>query len=232
MALSFTRAKFQAERVARASLARAWAEPIEGFRWLWQRPFFRTCSLLFAAGNPFYTGLYLLAILLAKHHGASSAAIGGMFAIAGAGGILGAVLAGRFWQRVNVRTVLVASNWLLVVFILALLVAHAAVLIGVIIAVAELLTPLVNSIVSGARVAATPDDLQGRVQAAATSVGMSLGWLGPLAIGISFQSAGPTAAVLLILGWALGLALATMFAPSLRDVPLAPAAAAAAAANP
>jgi hypothetical protein len=36
----------------------------------------------------------LLAILLAKHHGASSAAIGAMFALAGAGDLLGAVCVG------------------------------------------------------------------------------------------------------------------------------------------
>lgn len=38
-----------------------------GFSWAWLRdqPFFRTSALLFAAGNPVFTGLYLLAILLA-----------------------------------------------------------------------------------------------------------------------------------------------------------------------
>ena len=61
--LSLTRADFQAERVARS---RSWSEPVEGLRWLWQRPFFRATVLLFAGGNPYFTGLYLLAILLAR----------------------------------------------------------------------------------------------------------------------------------------------------------------------
>ena len=34
----------------------------EGLRWLWQRPFFRLCALLFAASNPVFSGLYLLVV--------------------------------------------------------------------------------------------------------------------------------------------------------------------------
>jgi MFS family permease len=215
--LSATRSDFQAERYARR---RTWTEPVEGIRWLWRRPFFRATVLLFAGGNPYFTGLYLLAILLAKHHGASSAAIGAMFAIAGGGGVAGALLAGPLLKRVSLRTALLSGNWLLAAGAPALLLVHSAVLIGVVIAVAELLTPLVNALVSGARVAATPDELQGRVQAGATAISMSLGWLGPLAVGIVFEAAGPTSTVLLAFGWALALALVTTFVPSLREGPI------------
>lgn len=224
LGLSLTRGDFQAERIGRR---RRWSEPVEGLRWLWQRPFFRATTLLFAAGNPYFTGLYLLAILLARHHGASSAAIGAMFAIAGAGGVAGALLATPLLKRVSLRTALLGGNWLLAAGAPALLVAHSAILIGIVIAVAELLTPLVNSLVSGARVAATPDELQGRVQAGSTTIAMSIGWLGPLAVGIVFEATGPTATVLLAFGWALGLAIATTFVRSLRDGPVAPQPAAA-----
>jgi MFS family permease len=217
--LFFTRGEFQAERVARRATL---GEPVEGFRWLWRRPFFRATILLFAAGNPYFTGLYLLAILLARHHGASSAAIGAMFAIAGGGGVAGALLAGPLLKRVSLRTALLSGNWLLAAGAPLLLLVHSAVLIGAVIALAELLTPLVNAIVSGARVAATPDELQGRVQAAATGVSMSLGWLGPLAVGLVFSAGGPAVTVLVAFGWALGLALVTTVVPSLREGPTAP----------
>ena len=65
----------------------------EGLRWVWERPFFRYCSLLFAGSNPLFTGLYLLIVVVAKSGGASSAAVGVMLAIAAAGGLLGAMLA-------------------------------------------------------------------------------------------------------------------------------------------
>ena len=219
LGLSLTRGDFQAERTARH---KTWSEPIEGIRWLWRRPFFRATALLFSAGNPYFTGLYLLAILLAKHHGASSAAIGAMFAIAGAGGVAGALLAGPLLKRVSLRTALLSGNWLLAAGAPALLLVHSAILIGMVIALAELLTPLVNALVTGARVAATPDGLQGRVQAGATTIAMSIGWLGPLAVGVVFGAAGPTATILLAFGWALALALVTTFVPSLREGPMVP----------
>jgi predicted MFS family arabinose efflux permease len=215
--LSLTRSDFQAERVDRRV---EWSEPVEGVRWLWRRPFFRATTLLFAMGNPYFTGLYLLAILLAKHHGASAAAVGVMFAIAGLGGVAGALLAVPLLRRVSLRTALLSGNWLLAAGAPLLLVVHSALLIGAVIALAELLTPLVNAIVSGARVAATPDELQGRVQAASTGLSMSLGWLGPLAVGVVFAAAGATAAVMLAFGWALVLAALTTFVPSLREGPI------------
>jgi MFS family permease len=52
---------------------RAIGDAREGLRWVWQRPFFRTCMLLFAGSNPIFTGLYLLVVVLAKRSGASPA---------------------------------------------------------------------------------------------------------------------------------------------------------------
>jgi predicted MFS family arabinose efflux permease len=189
---------------------------VGGFAWLRHQPFFRTASLLFAAGNTVFTGLYLLAILLARRHGASSAAIGAMFAIVGAGGVLGAILAAPMRRRLSARAVITVEDWLLVAVVLALLVVHGPVVIGLLVAAAEFTTPLANSLVAGARIAVTPDELQGRVQAASTMIAMSLGWLGPLVVGFAFQHAGPTSTVLIVAGWSLALALIATSAPALR----------------
>jgi MFS family permease len=219
-AISCTRSEFQRQPAALGLSRRGLrSEFTDGFSWLRGQPFFRTASLLFAAANPVFTGLYLLAILLAEHHGASSAAVGAMFAIVGAGGLLGAILAAPLRRRMTARAVIVAEEWLLVVLVLALLVAHSAVLIGLLIAGAEFATPVANSVVAGARVAVTPDHLQGRVQAASTLLAMSLAWLGPLAVGLAFQHAGPTTTVLLVGGWSLALAIAATLTPALRDGP-------------
>jgi hypothetical protein len=88
--------------------------------------------------------------------------------------------------------------------------------------VAELPTPGTNAKVSGLRIALTPSHLQGRVQAASTFLAMSLGWLGPLAVGFLFQNAGATATVLALTGWVAGLAVIATLSPSLRDDPELP----------
>ncbi len=95
-----TRADFQ---VRSEQPARPWrelgTEMLEGLRWLRGQPFFRTTSLLFAFGNPLFTGLFLLTLLLAHREHASAAEIGVMFTIMGAGGLLGALLAGPLRRR-------------------------------------------------------------------------------------------------------------------------------------
>jgi hypothetical protein len=60
------------------------------------------------------------------------------------------------------------------------------------------------------------------VQAAATLLTMSLAWLGPLAVGFAFEHAGPTATVLAVATWVLGLAILAALAPALRHGPPEP----------
>lgn len=214
-ATALTRTKFQTT----GESASVRAGLTDGFRWLRSQPFFRAAALLFAAGNPVYAGLYLLAILLARHHGASSAAVGVMFAIVGAGGVLGAILAGPIRRRLSARLVIAGGQWVLLGSVLLLLVVHNALLIGVLVAAAEFGTPIANSLVAGSRVAVTPDRIQGRVAASSAGVAMSLVWLGPLAIGVAFRNAGATTTIIMLGAWTLALALAGTFAPALRAGP-------------
>ncbi len=72
VSVALTRAPFQ-DRVDVRQDAPARLRGIgDGLTWLWRHRFFRTSALLFAAGNPLYIGLYLLAILVARRDGASS----------------------------------------------------------------------------------------------------------------------------------------------------------------
>jgi predicted MFS family arabinose efflux permease len=220
-AIAATRSRFQSDRnpTATRSWRRLGSELASGFTWLRRHPFFGTCAMLFAAGNPVFTGLYLLAILLARDHGASAATIGAMFAIVGAGGVLGALAAPTIRRRLSVHAVIACGDWLLFAVILGLLLAHNALLIGGLLAVAEFATPVTNAVVAGARIAATPDELQGRVQAASTMIAMSFGWLGPLAVGAISEHAGPITTISVVAGWTLLLAVAATTAPQLRHAP-------------
>jgi len=221
-AISLTRSEFQTTTASK-SAQNAPTRVFDGFAWLWQRPFFRITSALFALGNPIFTGLYLLAILLAKQHGASSAAVGVMFAIVGVGGLLGAIFAAPLRRLMTTRVLIVGQTWLLVGLVLTLLLAQSPVLIGLLVAAAEFATPVTNSVVAGARVAAAPDHLQGRVQAAATMITMSLAWLGPLGIGLAFEDVGSTTTILILAGWTLVMATLATLAPAIRvDRPTPP----------
>lgn len=98
--------------------------------------------------------------------------------------------------------------------------------VGLILAATELITPVTNSIVVGYRVALAPDRLQGRVQAASTLISFSAGWLGPLVVGFMLESAGSTATILALTGWALVLAAAATGLRAFRHPPTLDASAA------
>jgi MFS family permease len=194
-----------------------------GLRWMWKRPLFRFTMVLFAASNPIFTGCYLLVVVLARQHGASSSLVGLMLAIAAAGGLAGALVAPRLQPRVTPRGVVVGESWLIALALPWLLVARNPLLLGLIIAAAELITPVTNSTLVSLRVELAPDALQGRVQAAATLVSFSGAWAGPLVVGVLLSGVGAHATVAVLAGWAIVLAVIATFARSLRHMPAADA---------
>ena len=207
---------YQPERSeARGSLV---AEFTSGLRWLWQQPLLRTCSLLGAASNPTYRALYLLLVVLAKRHGASSSLIGVMFAMIAAAGLLGGLLASsRFATRISVRTAVRLDTWTCALLMPLLLIAKGTLFTALIVALIEVPAPILNSSVEGLRSSLAPEHLQGRVHAAAGTLSQSLGWAGPLVIGLALQHFSSTASILVLCGWALVSALGAALAPSMRS---------------
>jgi MFS family permease len=209
-----TRAKFQAERTEqRGRLA---AELTSGLRWLWRQPLLRTCSLLAAASNPTYRALYLLLVVLARRHGASSGLVGVMFAMIAAGGLLGGLVAGSRFARMSVRTAVRLDAWTAALLMPLLLIAQGTLFTALLVALIEVPAPLVNSTLEGLRGTLAPEHLQGRVHAAAGTTSQALGWAGPLAIGLALQHLSSSTSILVLCGWGLAVALAASLSPSMR----------------
>jgi MFS family permease len=210
-----TRSSFQPERTEpRGSLV---AEFTSGLRWLWRQPLLRTCSLLNAAANPTWRALYLMLVVLAKRHGASSSLIGVMFAMIAVGGLLGGLVAGsRFVEGVSARGAVRTDLWITAALMPLLLIGRGTLFTAVIVALIEVPATLANSQVEGLRSTLAPEHLQGRVHAAAGTLSQSLGWAGPLAIGLALQHLSSTASILILCGWALLSALGAVLLPSMR----------------
>lgn len=198
----------------------SWIEAVrEGISWLWDRPFLRAGSILYAAANVTLAAVELLAVLIARRHGAGSAAIGAAFAIIGAGGVASALVAGPARRRLPVRWCVLCEPWFAAALVPVLLLAHSPIVIGVVVAVAFMPLALSSSVVVGQRVALTPDHLRGRVQASASFIAGSIGWIGPLAVGQLFQSAGETTTVLVLSGWTLAVAVGATLSRGLGSAP-------------
>jgi hypothetical protein len=193
----------------------------DGVTWIWRSPFLRASSLLIAGVMPLYSAVFLFAVLLAHDHGDSPFAIGVMYGIVGLGGLLGAVLVTRLRDVVGRRAVLIQQT-VLATCVTLLAAAPGALAIGALLAIGEILSPVVVSALQGYRLATTPAELQGRVQAASMLITRSLGWLGPLVAGAAFTLVGPTATALALGGWAALLVVGILATPTLRRLPLAP----------
>src|SRR5258708_36644271 len=102
-----------------------------------------------------------------------------MLGIVACGGLLGALLAPAMQRRLRPRQVLIGETWLIALVLPLLLLAHNALLLGLIVAVAGLATPVTNSIVGGYRVALPPDRLQGRHPAPPPPIPVPAGRPGP-----------------------------------------------------
>lgn len=81
---------------------------------------------------------------------------------------------------------------------------------------------LSSSVTVGLRLTLTPEQLRGRVQASASFISGSIAWLGPLAIGVLFQTAGETATILTLLGWTTAVAIIATISTGLRRTPSGP----------
>jgi hypothetical protein len=97
-----------------------------------------------------------------------------------------------------------------------LLIAQGTLFTALLVALIEVPAPLFNSAVEGLRGTLAPEHMQGRVHAAAGTLSQSLGWAGPLLIGIALEHISSDACILLLCGWSLLAALAAWLSPSMR----------------
>ena len=82
LSLVLMRTPFQEER--ELDPARLRAQIVEGFRFLWSRPFLRTCAFLYGLGNFTIPGILLVVIVAGQRQGLSSGGIGVLLAAFGA----------------------------------------------------------------------------------------------------------------------------------------------------
>lgn len=211
------RTPFQEERDAveaeplRAQLA-------EGLRWLWGRPFLRTCALLFTATNLIYEGLILVLVVVGRRQGLSAGEIGGLIAAFGACSLIGSSLAPRLQRLLSMRAIIIGSVWVPLSISVFVLFPNVYVLLAVIIPMMTFL-PTTNATVIGYRVAVVPDRLTGRVNSAARTIALCGAPLGPLSAGLLLSATSPRITIGAYALFLLVPALIGTWSPSIRNAP-------------
>jgi MFS family permease len=198
--------------------ARLRSQIAEGFRFLWNQPFLRTCAFLYGLGNFTIPGVLLVVVVVGEADGLTGGEIGLLVAAFGVCTLVGSLVSPLFRRIFSVRTILLLELWAGLGSALFLVWPSVYVLTASILPQAVAL-PVTDSVVVGYRVAVTPDRLLGRVESVRSNISLLIAPLGPLAAGLLLGSLSARATIAVFFGIILLLALWGTFSPSIRDAP-------------
>ncbi len=216
LSLLAMRTPFEAER--EPELASVRSRLAEGFRFVWSRPFLRTCALLFGLGNFIGPGVLFAVVVIGREQGLSGGEVGALVAAFGAGLLVGSFVSPLVRRQLSVRAVLLLELWTWLGCAVFLVWPNVYVLTAGILPTAVAI-PSTDSVVHGYRIAMTPDRLLGRAESVRSTISLLIAPLGPLVAGVLLgaTSARATIAVFAVAG--LVLAVWGTLSPSIRTAP-------------
>ncbi|ONI88285.1 hypothetical protein ALI144C_07570 [Actinosynnema sp. ALI-1.44] len=188
----------------------------QGVAWLFKQPFIRTTTLLVGGSNFLFQALSLAVVAKLAGSGTSPAVIGWVLSAAGIGGTAGALLAPRFNRLLTLRALVIAANWGWAALIPVVALVDDPVALGAVLALIVFIGPVWNVGVDVYRLSVTPDELQGRVSAAAVLVEFGTIPLGALLGGYLIDQLSSDTTVLVLGGCMVVLAGLAAVSRSLR----------------
>ena len=193
-------------------------EVLEGMLFLWRQSIIRFLNLLSAGRTMLESGLYLLIIVVAKEHHASSFIIGSIFAIGALGGIIGASFASRIHKRFSFSTLLITTTALN--FLVFTLYAFATndLALAIITAAFFAIVPVFEITTATYTVSVVPDAIRGRILSLTRLVVLGANSLGFFVTGILLQFVGSTRTIVMFSCLLFVLALMVIFYKPLRQI--------------
>jgi hypothetical protein len=180
-------------------------------RWLWHQPLIRYLALLTGGYNLIWAGAPLIVIVLAQHLQASSVSIGLLFAVAGGGGVLGALIAPYLRKQFSFGKVVISLLWAWAILWPLQAVAPNLVVLGILVTGSFFNSSIYDVVQFSYRMALIPDTLQGRVNSVFRCVAFGFQPLGSAIAGVLLQLLGPIQTILIFFIPHLVLSLITTF---------------------
>lgn len=215
-ALLAMRTPFQEERERDRSSLRS--RLTEGFRFLWDHSFLRTCAFLYGLTNFIGPGVLLAILVIGKRQGLSGGEVGLLLSAFGACLLLGAFLSPLVRRLLPVRAVLLLELWAWVGCGVFLVWPNVYVLTASILPTA-LAIPSTDSVVTGYQLAMTPDRLLGRAGSVRSTIALLPAPLGPLTAGFLLDAVSERATIAVFAAFGLVLALWGTLSPAIRAAP-------------
>ncbi|MGH3758443.1 MFS transporter [Actinophytocola sp.] len=164
-----------------------------GFRYLVRDPVLRPLMTSVILSNLAFNtvGMTLAVIATGKARGASEAFIGMTVSVAGAGALVGALLAGFVIKRVRPSYIFIVGYWIGPVAAVLLMTVPGVLPLGIIVACVYFRGPVINASFLTYTTRTVPDALQGQVLGAIVSASTIVSPIGVFAIGAIFDAWGP-----------------------------------------
>jgi MFS family permease len=192
---------------------------VEGFRFIWDRPFFKTLLVWSTQTNLLVNACFFAVTLRLVRDGYPATAIGLVSTCAGIGGILGALVAPYVIDRFRTGTLTALVAWMCVLPLVPLIWWSTPA--GACVSVFWLLVmnPAGNAGIGSYRAAITPDELQGRVGSAMQFTAMSVMPVAPLLGGWLLGTLGGSEAIAVLVALSAVVALVPTLSRAIRSVP-------------
>ncbi|MER6155268.1 MFS transporter [Streptomyces sp. NPDC001868] len=201
-----------------------WQATVAGLRWVWRHPLVRAAILLIAASNLIFHALVLILVVLARHHGATSASVGLMLGVYSGGGLLGALAATRLHRHLSPKAVIIGVNWVWTALLPLFALTADPLLLGAVGAACAFIGPLWNVVIITYLTVLVPDELLGRVTSAVMTLSYGVLPLASLGAGQLLTTLGPTDSVLVLTALSLVVAVTATASPAVRHAPPLPGA--------
>jgi predicted MFS family arabinose efflux permease len=193
-------------------------EIAEGLGWLWGHPLVRYMAFLTGTLN-FAAGLNLIIIVLLQRQGATPTTIGALFAVAGAGGVIGALIAPRIQRRFSFGQAIIGLCWFYALVYALFAATSSVVLITAILTAFFFFSPTYDTVQMSYRLAIIPDALQGRVNSVFRLIAQGLRPLGLGLTGILIERWGVAGTTLTFAAVLAAMALVTTLNSHVRAAP-------------
>jgi hypothetical protein len=216
LSLLAMRTPFQEERDPDPSSLRM--RLAEGFRFLWSRPFLRTCAFLFGLTNFIGLGVVFAVVVIGTREGLSGGEVGALVAAFGGCVLLGSLVSPLVRRALPVRVILLLEFWTWLGCGAFLAWPSVYVLIAGILPTA-IAIPSSDSVVHGYRIAMTPDRLLGRSESVWSTISLLSAPLGPLVAGVLLDVVSARATIGFFAAFGLVLAVWGTLSPSIRAAP-------------
>ncbi|WP_158841386.1 MFS transporter [Saccharothrix deserti] len=218
LCLSFVRGDFRSEETEPAQRGSLRAEVSEGVRWLWNHTALRLIAITAAGLQVAISGVALVAIVVARDSGASSAAIGVLFSALGVGGVIGALLAPRLKKRLGLGGLLLSVLWLQAALWVLMAFSTSLVMIAVVLGLFTVSMPCFGIAALSFQLEVTPDALRGRVGTAFSLLIWTATPVGAAAAGVLLDVALPRTASLIFAAWVVALSAVATWSGGLRGL--------------